>query len=134
MTRHESRELAFILLFEKIFSDESTTMSDIIEQAKEYREIKVSSYAVTLACGVCDQQTSIDQIVSKHLNKWNIDRISKVSLSLLRLAVYEIQNESIDNSIIINEIVDLAKMYGAEDDSSFVNGVLGSIIRSGENK
>lgn len=131
MTRHESREIAFLILFENIFSSEEDTVDTIIESAKEAREIKVSNYALTLVNGVNENIDHIDELIKQYATNWDTNRMSKVSLSLLRLAFYELENEKdIDGSIITNEVVELAKSYGGDDDPAFVNGILGSFIRA----
>ena len=69
-------------------------------------------------------------MIEKHATRWKKNRISKVSLAVLRLALYEMKfEESIPESVSINEAVELAKKFGGEEDSSFVNGVLGAISR-----
>lgn len=135
MTRHESREIAFLLIFEKAFAEVDAENSLIIENAKEARETKVSSYATSLFQGVTEKMDELDNLVEKYSNNWSIKRISKVSLAALRLAFYELNYEDdVDNNIIISEIVELTKTYGGDDDSSFVNGILGSYFRDGDNK
>lgn len=72
----------------------------------------------------------IDEEISKYLKNWKIDRISKVDLSILRLALVEIRYvEDIPESVSINEAVDLAKKFSDEEASSYINGVLGSAVR-----
>ncbi|MBQ2792061.1 MAG: transcription antitermination protein NusB, partial [Oscillospiraceae bacterium] len=69
--------------------------------------------------------------VEKFSTKWKKNRLSRVSLSVLRLALYEmLYEESIPESVSINEAVELAKKFGGEEDSAFVNGLLGAVSRS----
>ena len=74
----------------------------------------------------------LDRQLNEKMTGWNTERIGKVELTILRLALYEIKaDDSISSAIAINEAVELAKVYGGEDDSSrFVNGVLGRIART----
>ena len=128
MTRHESRELAFVLLFEKSFTED--TVADILNTAVEAREVSGDAFALSLAEGVIAHVEEIDQLISDFSHKWNKTRMSRVALSIMRLAVYEMNwCEDIPVSVSINEAVELAKLYGGEADASFVNGVLGGIAR-----
>ena len=132
MTRRESRELAFILLFEKSFTEE--TVADILRNAQESREISGDAFALTLAEGAVEHLEEIDALISECSHKWNKSRLSRVALSIMRLAVYEmLWQEEIPVSVSINEAVELAKVYGGESDASFVNGVLGGISRRDSN-
>ena len=73
----------------------------------------------------------IDALIEEHSHKWKTTRLSRVALSVLRLAVYELMYcEDIPVSVSINEAVELAKSYAGEEDASFINGVLGGIVRA----
>lgn len=128
MTRHESRCEAFCLLFERTFSD--APLTEIIENAVEGRELSLSDYAMNLASQADAHLAEIDAIIEPKLKKWKLNRISKVSLAVLRLAVSELKYEKdVPASVVINEAVELAKSFSGEEDASFVNGVLGAISR-----
>lgn len=128
MTRHEARELAFVLLFEKTFSD--YTVQEILENAGEARDVQADQFAVFLAEGVEEHLAMIDEQIAAHSHKWSKDRISRVAISIMRLAVFEMLFvEDIPVSVSINEAVELAKKYGGDEDSAFINGVLGGIAR-----
>ena len=131
MTRREARELAFVLLFERSFSGE--TIAEILENAGEARDIIGDEFAVSLAEGAVAHTEEIDTLISEHAHNWSRDRLSRVTLAILRLAIYEMQwVEDIPVSVSINEAVELAKRYGGDTDASFINGVLGGIARRGE--
>ncbi|MDD2361913.1 MAG: transcription antitermination factor NusB [Oscillospiraceae bacterium] len=126
MTRRKARELAFILLFEKSFTDYS--IKDILANADEARDIKVNAFALELAEGADKHIDEIDLIISANSHKWNKERISKVALAIMRLAIFEMQHlDDIPVSVSINEAVELAKKYGGEEDPAFINGVLGGV-------
>lgn len=128
MTRHESRQEAFCLLFEKTFTD--MDLQEIIEGATETRDLKVNAFTMQLARGTTEHQEEIDALIESKLKNWKLSRISKVSLSILRMAVYELKYlNDIPMNVTINEAVELAKQYANEDDYSFINGVLGSIAK-----
>lgn len=131
MTRREARELAFVLLFEKSFSD--MPLDEILENAGEAREIVKDPFALSLAEGAVMHAEDIDAYITKFSHKWSKDRLSRVALAILRLAVYEMLWEnSIPISVSINEAVELAKRYGGDADASFINGVLGGVAREHE--
>ena len=130
MNRREARELAFVLLFEHSFSPAST-VREILQNAGEAREVQADAFAVELAEGTVGNLQIIDQKISEFSLKWNKDRLSRVALSLLRLALYEVMlRDDIPVSVSINEAVELAKKYAGPDDASFINGVLGGIVRA----
>lgn len=131
MTRRESRELAFQLLFERSFTEDS--VGEIIEKAEEAREIKASAFTRTLAEGAQAHFEESDALIARCSQRWNAGRISRVAMAVLRLAVYEMRHVSeTPVNIAINEAVELAKTYGGSDEAAFVNGVLGGITRAAE--
>ena len=133
MTRHESRQEAFCLLFERIFTD--ATLEEVMENAVEGRDATLSAYAVELATTADSHQEELDAIIEPKLKKWKLNRISKVSLAALRLAVSELHyEENIPVSVVINEAVELTKRFSGEEDASFVTGVLANIAKDLENK
>lgn len=129
ISRYKEREQAFLICFEKLFSDAS--ISEISECAEESRDDNYSDFALECAKGVEDNLEEIDKIISDHLSaKWKINRISKVSLSILRLAVYEMKYvEDIPSNVSINEAVELSKKFSGEEEYKFVNGILGAVSR-----
>ena len=107
---------------------------EIISAAIEARnfEFDQDGYIKTVFGGVYENLKEIDSLIESNLSGWKLDRISKVSLAVLRLAIYEIKfMEDIPVSATINEAVELAKKYAAENEYSFVNGVLSSIVKEG---
>lgn len=131
MTRREARETAFALLFENTFSDEG--IASVIADAQEAETLSPNDFAISLAMGAAEKMEEIDQKISDASHKWSVRRISRVSLSVLRLAVYEILFlDEIPVSVSINEAVELTKKYGGEEEAAFVNGVLGGIVKVAE--
>ena len=131
MTRTEARNELFILIFEKQFSE--STLEEIVESAIESRDFSEDKdgYIVNSFKGVYNNLETIDNTISDNLIGWTIDRISKVSLAVLRLAIYEIKFiEDIPTSVTIDEAVELCKKYSTVEDASFVNGVLGSVVKA----
>lgn len=130
MNRHEARETAFIVLFEKLFRPEDS-IDEIISSAKESEFFEANDYIFNVAEKVGEKADEIDALIEKNLVGWTIKRISKVSLAVLRLAVCEILYfDDIPVSVSINEAVEITKKYSTVQDASFVNGVLGSVSKS----
>lgn len=128
MTRKIAREEAFILIFEKAFNDSS--VEEILELAKEVRELEVDDYINKVFYGVFDKIEEIDSLISENAVGWRIERISKTALSVLRLAIFEIRfMEEIPNAVSINEAVELCKKYATKEDASFVNGILATVVK-----
>lgn len=128
MTRRESREVAFMVIFEKMFQDE-LTLDEIFEMAQESGLFKAGTFAKNLANGVSDNIEKIDEVISENLVGWSISRISKTSRAILRLAVYELKFTDVPVGVAINEALEICKKYSTEEDASFVNGVLASVAK-----
>lgn len=129
MTRSEAREQAFILLFEKIFNPEQT-VGDMKAVAEECGTFTVDPFAERLAVAAMDHTEESDRLIEANLRGWKLGRLPKVTLAILRLAVAEITLfDDIPDSVSANEAVELAKKYGGEEAPSFINGLLGSVIR-----
>lgn len=129
MTRREAREQAFILLFEKSFNPESD-INEIFALANELRVLDDDKFVKSLVYTACEKQEEIDEHISANARGWKLNRISKVPLAIIRLALAEILYfEDIPNSVSINEAVELAKKYANPEDASFINGLLGTVAR-----
>ncbi len=128
MTRRQMRENCFILLFERAFTE--YTVEEMFALAAECDEIKLNNTVRQYYTETEEHLAEIDAIIERNLKNWNVSRISKVALSLLRLAVYELcVLKEIDPAIVINEAVEIAKTYSTQDDASYINGVLGAVVR-----
>jgi len=134
MKRREAREQAFVLIFERSINHDTT--EDIIDAAGLANDFIVDDFAEKIAVGVEEKEEILDAQIEKNIRGWKIDRLSKVSRSLLKLAIYEMMFvEDIPISVSINEAIDIAKIYGGADDAPYVNGVLGSVAKElGEKK
>jgi N utilization substance protein B len=129
MTRKQAREEAFILIFEKVFNDES--VEEILELANEVRDLKADDYIKTVFKGVYENLETLDDTISQNAVGWSIGRISKTALCVLRLSLFEIKfMDDIPVSVSINEAVELCKKYATKDDASFVNGILSTVAKS----
>lgn len=129
MNRRQAREEAFILIFEKHFN--TLTTDEILEIAFEVRDLKPDDYIKTVFSGVYDNLELLDNIIAENSIGWKIGRISKTSLCILRLSIFEIKfMEDIPASVSINEAVELAKKYSTPEDASFINGILSTVVKS----
>ena len=132
MTRRESRQIAVALLFERSF-DFDRTPEEIIESAMEDREEKVSAFAKQLFICADENWGDITQKIESCADNWRIDRIDRVSLSILRLAGCEIDYfPEIPVEITVNEALELARFFGEADSVGFINGVLGKYAQGVE--
>lgn len=130
MNRIKQREQAFFLIFQNLFKADAD--DDAVSLFSESNG-EVGEYAKEIFNGVLANVEEIDNTISTYLNKWKINRIPKVNLSILRLAVYEMKYvDDVPDSVAINEAVELAKKYSGTEDASFINGVLGSVSRGNE--
>ncbi len=131
MKRSEAREQAFLLVFEKSFH--GYEIPEAIEAAMQARELTGDAFMEQLAEGVFAHLDEIDEAIESHCIGWKKARIPRVSLSIMRLCVYELLYEKdIPDSVSINEAVELAKRFANEDDAVYINGVLGAIQREKE--
>lgn len=128
MTRHQSRESAFVLVFEKMFNSE-LSLDDMITYARQAGSFEVDTFAENTAKGVEENKEEIDGIINENLVKWAPDRIPKVTRAMLRVAVYEIKYTSVPRAVIANEAVEIVKTYSTDKDASFVNGVISSVLK-----
>ena len=129
MTRRQAREQAFTLIFEKSFHPE-ITVEEMISMAVEARYLQTDEFAGLRAKTADEQQPEIGSIIENKAIGRKKDRISRVSLSLLRLALCEMLFiEEVPTNVSINEAVELAKLYASQEDAAFINGVLGAAAR-----
>ena len=132
MTRSELREHVFKMLFQIEFNDSADMPDqvknyfDMLEDAREQDKdfIQKKYEAVVSRVG------EIDSLLNDTAKGWKTSRMSKVDLTILRLAVYEMKwDDDVPEGVAINEAVELAKRFGGESSSSFVNGILGKLAK-----
>lgn len=107
--RHLRRREAVKVLFAETFTKQPSS-TDLVEK-------------------VLKQKKKLDKLIEKAAPQWPVDKLNKIDLAILRLAVYELENEDTPPKVVIDEAVELAKEYGSESSSSFINGVLGTIYK-----
>jgi len=132
MSRRDSREKAFMLLYQMEIQkgdDEAQIISFIEDREVSEHEI---DYMSQLVRGVREHLSELDGRFSPYLKRWTIDRLPKVDLTILRLAVYEMFNvEEVPQSVAISEAVLLCKKYSSEESRSYINAVLGRLSGEG---
>lgn len=131
-TRSEAREAAFTQIFQiNQHGDELDAM--IAELLNEKPECEDNlGYIQTVVQGVREKRDELVAEVEKYLKPgWTWKRISKVSLTVLKLAIYEIEYlDDVPEKVAVNEAINLAKKYGADNDAKFVNGILASYLKN----
>ena len=135
MKRTEAREQAFRLLYSLQLMDEKNIEEqlDIFIQENEINDKDGIDYIKDIIIGTDKYNTEIEKAISENIKSdWNINRISKIDLTLLKLGIYEIVYSKLPYKVVIDEVVELAKKYGDDNSKSFVNGVLASIVKKSE--
>ena len=132
MNRTEIRELTFKLIYSLEIQKEYDLDEQInlyLEQ-QEINEKKAINYINDIIFGIKKNNQEIEDMIKLSLDaKWVIERISKINLSILKLAVYEIKYKEIPFKVEINEAVELAKKYGEETSGKFINGALAKVVK-----
>ncbi len=133
MSRHEARILAFSLIFEREF-DDTKALDEIYETAKEVRDFEDDEYVKDVFYGTQEHEAELLTLIEKYSQGWKVSRISKISLSVIKLALYEMLYTDIPLKVTINEAVEITKTYDDEKASGFVNGILNSAARDVKEK
>lgn len=134
MARIKARELAFKLVFEDLFGIHTAKemFGGLFEEEKDYKAINQEDieYIEWVRASVAEHAEELDEIIKQYAQGWAIDRLDKVDLSIMRLAVCEmLYRDDVTNAIAINAAVELAKIYASDNSPSFINGVLGAIAK-----
>ncbi len=132
MSRTEMRELAFKLVysFEIQHPENIEEQIDLYLQENEIEKQDIAEYIKDVINGINSNSKEIEELIKNCLTeKWTIERISKINLSILKLAIYEIKYKDIPYKAEINEAVELAKKYGEDTSSKFINGALASAVK-----
>jgi N utilization substance protein B len=102
----------------------------------EVNNANSAGYARKLVFGAQEHKSEIDQVIAGISNEWKIERMAGVDRNIVRLAIFEMQysEEHLSPNIIINEAVELGKVFGTEESGRFINGILGSLVKNGHGK
>lgn len=138
MSRRDARRHAFHLIFQMPFHTDydaetlaeayTDYMSDLEGDARPVG--RDDAYIIRVAAGVLDKCETLDETITRYLKDWRLERIGRADLAVLRLGVYELLYEpETPPGAVVNEAVELAKQYGADESPAFINGVLGCVAR-----
>ena len=128
MTRKEAREQAFLVLFQcNFFADR--TLEEILENNLKNGSITENKFTNQLCSVVFKNMADINSLIQKYSLNWEQDRITKVSLTALRIAIAEIKYiDAIPEKVSLNEAIELTKKFANQEDAQFVNGVLSGVV------
>jgi len=128
MKRRTAREKALQALFQIDVSNTEASLA--IEHVLEGES--GDEFLSKLVTGVVEQKSEIDKLISDNLEKWSIDRLATVDRNLLRMATYELKalRSEIPENVILDEAIEIAKIYGDDQSSKFINGVLSKVKQS----
>ncbi|MBQ2839882.1 MAG: transcription antitermination factor NusB [Oscillospiraceae bacterium] len=145
MSRKAAREVAVHIVYDYGFNNEIGEESLQHFLSEEFAE-SVSGdtdiysqvgkgqhkYIETVVKGVSEKREEIDELIRKYSVGWNLNRISRIAMAVMRVAVFESKyTDEVSEKIAINEAVEIAKKYDTAETVSFINGILGSIVREG---
>ncbi len=145
MSRKAAREVAVHIVYDYGFNYETGEESlayflsnEFAESVSEDTDIyaligkEQHEYIASIVNGVAEKRDEIDSLIRKYSVGWNLNRISRIAMAIMRVAVYESKFvEDVSEKIAINEAVEIAKKYDTAETVSFINGILGSIVREG---
>ena len=127
VTRRESREIAFKILFGYSIANPSD-MGEYFDLSCDSMEFEKNDFSYELYAKTLINVEDIDSTIEKYLNNWELDRLSKITLSILRLCTCELLYfDDIPKSVSMNEYIEISKKYDEEKSSSFVNGIINNI-------
>ena len=145
MTRGNARELAVHLIYGRNFTgEEPNTVVETRLEKEYYNKLSEENdvyaerpsraqraYIDAVTAGVASREDDLNEIIQKFSISWDVKRISRLTRSVMQLAIYEIQYvDDVPTGVAISEAVRLAKKYDGDDTGSFVNGILGAFARS----
>jgi len=131
MNISKMREYAFMLIYEleiqKEFSDENI---EIFIENHSIDDKNARKYIRKVVKGIKENESEIQKIISEKLKpEWPMERISKINIALLKLSIYEMLYAEVPYKVAINEVIELAKSYGDDNSSGFINGVLANVVK-----
>lgn len=132
MNRSEMRENAFKLIYslEIQKTEKKEEQIELFYESNEITNEETKKYISDVILGIDKNEEQILKEIEKNLKEdWKLSRISKMDLSILKLAIYEIKYNEIPYKVAINEAVELAKKYGEDKSKNFVNGILASVVK-----
>ena len=131
MSRKTAREVAMKLAFARLFGGEDTYEAILEKSGIEEKPTEDDMYySDEVLCGIEEHSAELDEKIAELAIGWSVERMPKVDLSILRVALYEMMYmDKIPSSVSINEAVELAKRFGGDRSSAYINGMLGTFAR-----
>ncbi len=126
--RRKAREYALqaLYMYESVQADKDDLL--LLEWVDRDISEDIRDFSTTLIKGTIENLPEIDELINRHSRNWKFERISPVDKSILRISIYALCNiQSIPYAVTIDEGIELAKMYGGENSSQFINGILDAI-------
>lgn len=130
MKRRETRQIILQILFQMDIT--KTEPKEAIEYMLEENEISEDelSFVKEIVYGTSENIAKLDKEISKYIKGWTINRLSNVDRSILRMSTYELLlAKNVPIKVVLNEAIELAKIFGSNESSKFINGILGSIVK-----
>lgn len=131
MQRSAMRELAFKLVYGlEIQKEDNLEQVEMFIQTNEITDEKVAEYLRDIQEGLDKKSAEINTLIENNLkDNWSLNRVSKINLSLIKIAIYEMLYKEIPYKVAINEVIELAKKYSDDAAPTFINGILASIVK-----
>ena len=134
MQRTKMREMAFKLIYEiEIQKEISDSLINNFIDSNSITDNEAIEYLKDIVYGIESHKEKIEPLISQNLKEnWTLSRISKINLSLLKIAIYEMLYKDLPYKVAINEVIELAKKYADDSSPIFINGILASIVKQKE--
>lgn len=131
MQRSAMRELAFKLIYGiEMQKETESDVLDLFFENNDVEEDEVKKYLSKIKTGLEVHKAEIDELITHNLKQnWSLNRISKINLSLIKIAIFEMLYENLPYKVAINEVIELAKRYSDDQAPTFINGILASIVK-----
>ncbi len=128
--RHQARDNALTALFEIDLTGHNPAL--VMQERLQANPLpsKAAKFMNRIVNGTLENRSKYDSIIAKYAPEWPVDQLPVVDRNILRMALYELENEDTPVKVVIDEAVELAKTYGGDNSPRFVNGVLGSVVRN----
>ena len=131
MRRSQARENVFYLVFESAFQKDDVNYAELFQTAQDLGVVEYDEYIERVYFGVMAEKETIDEKIKAHSKGWTLERLSKVTVAIMRICIYEmLYCDDIPFNISINEAVELAKKYDYDKAPSFINGVVNKIAEA----
>ena len=132
MQRSAMRELAFKLIYGLEMQNEAENQEqvEIFIENNEISDEKLIAYLKDIQKGLVENSEEINNLIQNNLKEnWSLNRVSKINLSLIKIAIYEMIYKEVPYKVAINEVIELAKKYSDDTAPQFINGILASIVK-----